>query len=80
MQKLAGSAATEISAHGGELRIIPMATFEELFELSDSPEVVPAVQKIGLDEPAVILHSSGIILPIFLRILTNGFRRVDSVS
>lgn len=79
MQKLAGSAATEISALGGELRIIPMATFEELFELSDSPEVVPAVQKIGLDEPAVILHSSG-ILPLFLRILTNGFHRVDSVS
>ncbi|KAJ6459713.1 hypothetical protein C8R47DRAFT_1028048 [Mycena vitilis] len=59
MQKLAVSAATEISVLGGELTIMPMPTFEELFENPDATEFAPTLRHIGLDEPAIILHSSG---------------------
>ncbi|KAJ7640716.1 hypothetical protein DFH06DRAFT_1429524 [Mycena polygramma] len=59
MQKLAGSAAMEVSALGGELIIMPMPTFEELFENADAADFAPTLKNIGLDEPAIILHSSG---------------------
>ncbi|KAJ6599959.1 hypothetical protein DFH09DRAFT_970599 [Mycena vulgaris] len=59
MQKLAGAAAEKISALGGELKIISMPTFDELFEASDAFESLPPMDKVGLDEPAIILHSSG---------------------
>jgi acyl-CoA synthetase (AMP-forming)/AMP-acid ligase II len=59
MQKLAGAAGDKISALGGELNIVAIPTFEELFDSSVALGPIPQMEKFGLDEPAVILHSSG---------------------
>ncbi|KAJ7730355.1 hypothetical protein DFH07DRAFT_969173 [Mycena maculata] len=57
-QKLVAAAAAKLSGLGKEINILPIPTFEDLFA-SDSPEFMPPMRKIGLDAPAVILHSSG---------------------
>ncbi|KAJ7667223.1 hypothetical protein B0H17DRAFT_990381 [Mycena rosella] len=58
MQKLA-KAAADTSAVEEKLEILAMPTFEDLFERPDAIAPLPPVEKHGLDEPAVILHSSG---------------------
>ncbi|KAJ7775604.1 hypothetical protein DFH07DRAFT_1056780 [Mycena maculata] len=59
IQKLAGAAQARISLVGKALKIMPIPTFQESFEPSFAPEPLVAVKNAKLDEPAVILHSSG---------------------
>jgi hypothetical protein len=59
MQKLAGAAQAEMSALAGDLQIIPVPTFQELFERSGAPQNHLPRRPVQLDDPAVIMHSSG---------------------
>ncbi|KAJ7659561.1 hypothetical protein DFH06DRAFT_1044174 [Mycena polygramma] len=54
MHKLAAAAGVIL---GGDLKMIPMPTFQELFEPSHVPEILP--RRVALDDAAVIMHSSG---------------------
>ncbi|KAJ7103042.1 hypothetical protein B0H15DRAFT_810726 [Mycena belliarum] len=74
MQKLVGGASTRLE---GELEVIPMPSFEDLFAGSSHTELLPPMQKISLDAPAIILHSSGSTafpktIPLTYRILTQS--------
>ncbi|KAJ7452161.1 hypothetical protein B0H11DRAFT_1742224 [Mycena galericulata] len=59
MQKLVAAVAAKTAALGREIKILPMPTFEDLFTSPGLPEPLPPMQKVDLDAPAVILHSSG---------------------
>jgi acyl-CoA synthetase (AMP-forming)/AMP-acid ligase II len=59
MQKLAGAAATKIVALGGQINLIPVPSFVELYDKSTTGDFLPPMRKLDLEAPAVILHSSG---------------------
>ncbi|KAJ7206143.1 hypothetical protein B0H12DRAFT_1243356 [Mycena haematopus] len=59
MQSLVRAAAGKLSMLGREVKFLPMPTFEDLFAPSDPVISLPPMCKVGLDAPAVILHSSG---------------------
>ncbi|KAJ7853342.1 hypothetical protein B0H14DRAFT_2758642 [Mycena olivaceomarginata] len=59
MQKLAGAAQAKMSALAGDLQIMPVPTFQELFERSGAPQNHLPRRPVQLDDPAVIMHSSG---------------------
>ncbi|KAJ7096117.1 hypothetical protein C8R44DRAFT_813206 [Mycena epipterygia] len=58
MQNLAGAARIGISALEEDLKIMPIPTFQELFEPSIASQNLPR-KKVNLDDPAVLMHSSG---------------------
>ncbi|KAJ7096123.1 hypothetical protein C8R44DRAFT_379494 [Mycena epipterygia] len=58
MQNLAGAARIGISALEENLKIMPIPTFQELFEPSIASQSLPR-KKVNLDDPAVLMHSSG---------------------
>lgn len=71
MQKLVQAAGSEILALGGEMKIIPMPTFDQLFGHFNVSESLLPMKKIGMDEPAVILHSSGNFHRSMRQVLTD---------
>ncbi|KAJ6598643.1 hypothetical protein B0H10DRAFT_2085224 [Mycena sp. CBHHK59/15] len=72
MQKLVGAAAAKLSAAGAEVNMIPIPRFEELFKASAASELLPPMRKLDLEDPAVMLHSSG--STAFPKIITFTFR------
>ncbi|KAJ6483684.1 hypothetical protein DFH09DRAFT_1211912 [Mycena vulgaris] len=59
MQKLAGAAQSKLLDLGRDLKIMSLPTFEDLFEPSSVPETVFPIKTAALDDPIVIMHSSG---------------------
>ncbi|KAJ7607406.1 hypothetical protein FB45DRAFT_948237 [Roridomyces roridus] len=55
-----------------KINILPMPTFDDLYAPSESTSSLPPMQKLGLEEPAVILHSSG--STAFPKTITFTFR------
>ncbi|KAJ7242075.1 hypothetical protein C8J57DRAFT_1368382 [Mycena rebaudengoi] len=72
MQKLAGAAATKIVALGGQINLIPVPSFVELYDKSTTGDFLPPMRKLDLEAPAVILHSSG--STAFPKIITFTYR------
>ncbi|KAJ6630175.1 hypothetical protein B0H10DRAFT_1939389 [Mycena sp. CBHHK59/15] len=66
MQKLAKAATTKISANGGDVKIIPIPGFGQLFNPTISVQTLPPVPKVDLDTTTIIMHSSDISIPVSL--------------
>ncbi|KAJ7210990.1 hypothetical protein C8J57DRAFT_1400321 [Mycena rebaudengoi] len=59
MQKLAQTVQVEITTLGGDLKIMPIPTFQELFEPTGASQTPISSKRVQLDDAAVIMHSSG---------------------
>ncbi|KAJ7803408.1 hypothetical protein B0H14DRAFT_2463681 [Mycena olivaceomarginata] len=59
MQKLAGAAHSRLLDLGGDLKIMPLPTFKDIFEPSSTPQALLPIRTAKLEDPIVIMHSSG---------------------